>query len=381
MDLAVCLTILLTLGSLLTIVMQQARISALKLSSQNNLKQIGLAFHNYESAYKKLPPGCDEKTNHGWMTLIDPYLEASCWYPTVDRDIAWDHPFNQHEFQISLPYYCVPSETHSFTEEGYGIAGYQGNPALLYRASGVRFADLTSDLASLWLAGEVQGNQLPFGHPFQWRELNQPIRSGPSSFGGWSDGAHFVRLDGSVTFLSKNTSRETLQQLANAIPLPEKSLYPTENRKFKLARSNPHKSVRFEGKETEPSKCGQPYSEVWMDSGGAPELIDFQNGQIEVEKVLHTYSRARMLRTTYPQDKSELALICTLSDLEQLALLRERDYPNAAPTKAIDIPVLLEGLQRLPRLHYLKLYANDDDLALLRRGLPHCEVVSSRASR
>jgi prepilin-type N-terminal cleavage/methylation domain-containing protein len=81
-ELLVVIAIIGILVGLLLPAVQAAREAARRMSCSNNLKQIGLAMHNYESAIKRLPFGWN---THGtlWSAMILPYMEQSPLYNTL----------------------------------------------------------------------------------------------------------------------------------------------------------------------------------------------------------------------------------------------------------------------------------------------------------
>ncbi len=103
-ELLVVIAIIAILVSLLLPAVQQAREAARRTQCKNNLKQIGLAVHNFESTYKKMPPGqiWDPSVyaggfagggNLSWkgtLVYLLPYLEQDAMYRPFSAALKMD---------------------------------------------------------------------------------------------------------------------------------------------------------------------------------------------------------------------------------------------------------------------------------------------------
>jgi prepilin-type N-terminal cleavage/methylation domain-containing protein len=132
-ELLVVIAIIGMLIALLLPAVQAAREAARKVQCKNNLKQIGIAFHNYHLTHDKLPPGgvgyrgtsffapdannlsgprADKKTigkEFAWGTFLLPFLEQSGVAGTLNMELWIDHPANREVVRTVMPVFLCPS--------------------------------------------------------------------------------------------------------------------------------------------------------------------------------------------------------------------------------------------------------------------------------
>jgi prepilin-type N-terminal cleavage/methylation domain-containing protein/prepilin-type processing-associated H-X9-DG protein len=136
-ELLVVIAIIAILIGLLLPAVQKIREAAARLQCTNNLKQIGLACHNYESTNGFLPPGeANAPVQYGSqgsiLALILPYMEQSNLYNlfNFDLDVNNNVANNAARIQEVKSYLCPSDGAPGGINYGgglYGRSNYYGN--------------------------------------------------------------------------------------------------------------------------------------------------------------------------------------------------------------------------------------------------------------
>ncbi len=116
-ELLVVIAIIGILVGLLLPAVQAAREAARRMQCSNNLKQVGLALHNYESAYRAWPAqssgpstGPQFVARRGsWFTAALPFFEQDGLYKSFDSMKHWHEPANQPAVMANIPTLRCPS--------------------------------------------------------------------------------------------------------------------------------------------------------------------------------------------------------------------------------------------------------------------------------
>lgn len=123
-ELLVVIAVIGLLIGLLLPAVQSARESARRSHCQNNLKNIGLAIHSFESARRTIPLGSDRMggTEHAWSSFLLPHLEQSTVYAQFDWKKPWNYPMDNEPASLHrLNIYRCPSALKDFSgKQDYG---------------------------------------------------------------------------------------------------------------------------------------------------------------------------------------------------------------------------------------------------------------------
>jgi prepilin-type N-terminal cleavage/methylation domain-containing protein/prepilin-type processing-associated H-X9-DG protein len=120
-ELLVVIAIIAVLIGLLLPAVQKVRAAAIRVQCTNNLKQMGLAVHNYANANNQMlpcgflgkdqtnaPAGTPGVHKHSWMALILPYIEQDNVGKLYNFNYNYDDPTNAAAVAITVKIYNCP---------------------------------------------------------------------------------------------------------------------------------------------------------------------------------------------------------------------------------------------------------------------------------
>jgi prepilin-type processing-associated H-X9-DG protein len=101
---------------------QQAREAARRSQCKNNLKQIGLAIHNFEGTFTYLPtslrPPTANTVRYSVLTALLPYMDQANIYNQYNQSINWSAGTNVPLSQTVIPNFTCPSDPFAGALDG-----------------------------------------------------------------------------------------------------------------------------------------------------------------------------------------------------------------------------------------------------------------------
>lgn len=179
-------------------------------ATRNNLRQIALAWHNYESANGNFPSnqlGKDRKPLLSWRVQILPYIEQDDLYKKFKLDAPWDSE-NNKKLIDKMPKLFAPIRVKADPGMTY-YQSFVGSNALIKpgKVSGI-FA-ITDGTSNTLMVAEA-------ARPVIWSKLDDLPFDGKElpALGGMFDGKfHAAFCDGFVERFKKGVDKETLRRL------------------------------------------------------------------------------------------------------------------------------------------------------------------------
>ncbi len=196
------------------------RTEARRMSSGNNLKQIALAMHNYQSSYKQLPRpywlNAKGERTLSWRVTLMPFLESSPFYDIYQKDEAWNSPANQESRETIVPVYKGPwNHDQNSRETAYLVI--TGPGTLFEEGKDLGMDDCVDGTSNTILAVEVKHSGIEWTEPrdLDIRTMIMQINASDSNgiSGPWKEGAQVAMVDGSVRMLSKDLLESTLRAM------------------------------------------------------------------------------------------------------------------------------------------------------------------------
>lgn len=191
-ELLVVIAIIAVLIGLLLPAVQAAREAARRISCVNNMKQLGLALHNYESTNASLPPSFLTQGyltgstatliwSNGWSAhgRILPYIEQGSMFNGINFTLRYSVPDNSTFGAMVINAFICPSEKQpqprATATSQYGVNNYGWNMGAWYVWGGYnvsisnsapfqvntsrRFSDISDGLSNTIAAAEVKTYQ------------------------------------------------------------------------------------------------------------------------------------------------------------------------------------------------------------------------------
>ena len=218
------------LGLLLPAV-QKVREAANRAQSANNLKQIGLAMHNYLSTHGTFPPAAvysrDGKPLYSWRVLLLPYLQHNDLYKQFRLDEPWDGPNNKRLLSQMPTVYRDPAGVPGDNSS----TAYQvivGKDAAFEGTQGMRLTDFTNGTSNTILAAEA-AVAVPWTKPDDLSYA--PDGPLPRFSDHLSGGFNALFADGSVRTIAKDTKEHVLRSFLTRKGLGPGFMQPNRGKK------------------------------------------------------------------------------------------------------------------------------------------------------
>jgi prepilin-type processing-associated H-X9-DG protein len=207
---------------------ERVKLARDRVKSQNNLKQIAIAFHSYHDANNAMPRDITDKQGKpllSWRVAILPYVEENELYKQFKLDEAWDSENNKKLLEKLPKVYTAPRGKFEKGQTFY--QSFAGDGALM-SGKPIKLFAIPDGTSNTFMVAEA-------GEPVEWTkpadvayDAKKPLPKLGGVFGGDFNVAF---CDGSVRYVKKGVADETLKKfitIAGGEVVDTKDLQPAK---------------------------------------------------------------------------------------------------------------------------------------------------------
>lgn len=199
------------LVKMLTPLLLKSRVAATRATSLNNMRQIGIGMHNYESAFQHLPPAVltsPAGKEYSWRIAILPFIDHNALYEAYRFDEEWNSPHNS-EITANIPLVLRHPDSKSPTACNYFVV--TGKETMFpLDDSKMSFQNVSDGLSNTLMLVESK-QDIHWAEP---RDLDFGDEGLLDSLGGFEDGIFAGTFgDCSSRSISKWVGEEVLREL------------------------------------------------------------------------------------------------------------------------------------------------------------------------
>ena len=187
---------------------------AQRTQATNNLKQLGIAMHNFHDTFRSFP-ATSEKDNDGkpllsWRVRLLPFIDQQPLFEQFHMDEPWDSPHNKELIKLIPPTFVAPG-----SKAGAGKTNYvalRHDKAVFRDEAATRIRDILDGTSNTIMIVEADDD-----HAVIWTkpdDLELDEKNPHAGLGKLRKGGFLAAMcDGAVNFIPSTVAKETLLKL------------------------------------------------------------------------------------------------------------------------------------------------------------------------
>lgn len=187
-----------------------ARGAARRSQSTNNMRQLGLALHNYHDMYQTFPPAvvtdADGKPLYSGRVLLLPFLEQAGIFQQFDKNKAWNSPENQALSSAMIPTFSDPADTNKSNCDYVFVSG---TGTVFDGKNAIAMSGITDGTSNTIVMVQTASGPSSWAEPTDWNVDSSPVPNGSHP-----NVVLVLFADGSVRSINAQQMQGVAKQLA-----------------------------------------------------------------------------------------------------------------------------------------------------------------------